>query len=155
MIIFKELKQSFFLKNFKEDLHKVSLVLLRPLSSPDSSASDLQVSTIWNLGGDIDSLLQRGQWPGVLRRVRFLNEKLHRLQWAGSMLSRLGRKDLVTCCRWSRASFSFIPKSCESSLRSRHSLSSASAILCLMVTDPSIQSPFSLLSLKINFLIDV
>jgi hypothetical protein len=46
MLIFKELKQSFFLKNFKEDLHKVSLVLLRPLSSPDSSASDLQVSTI-------------------------------------------------------------------------------------------------------------
>ena len=54
---------------------------------------------ILNRGGDICSLLQTGQRPGVFRRVRFLKEKPHCLQEAGSAVRHLGCTDLAMCLR--------------------------------------------------------
>jgi len=45
---------------------------------------------ILNRGGEICSLLQTGQRPGVFSRVLFLKENPHCLQEAGSAVSRLG-----------------------------------------------------------------
>jgi hypothetical protein len=74
------------------------------------------------------SLLQRGHLPGVLRRSRFLNIKPHCLQVAGSTINLLDRNDLAMCRKWSRASFSFILKVLEISLKVSVSFSSTSAI---------------------------
>jgi len=88
---------------------------------------------ILNRGGEICSLLQTGQRPGVLRRVRFLKEKPHCLQEAGSAVRRLGCTDFAICSRWSRASLSLIPNNFEISRKSRHCPSKASAIFFLKV----------------------
>ena len=51
----------------------------------------------WYRGGETDSLLQRGQRPGIFRRVLFLKEKPHSLQEAGSMINFFGCADLAMC----------------------------------------------------------
>jgi len=102
---------------------------------------DLTTSILWpnytllilNRGGEICSLLHKGQRPGVLRRVRFLKEKPHRWQEAGSIAKPLWCTDFSICMRWSRTSFSLIPNNFEISLKSRESPSNASAIFFLKV----------------------
>jgi hypothetical protein len=91
------------------------------------------ILTSWKRGGEMDSFLHRGQRPGVLRRVLFLNEKPHSVQQAGSMTS-LKRLDLTTCSRCSRASFSRMWNILDRSRRSRGSRSSAAAIPFRRVT---------------------
>ena len=99
----------------------------------DTGAVQLPGGLILNLGAEICSLLQTGQRLGVLRRVRFLKEKPHCWQKAGSSVRRLGWTDLSICMRWSRASLSLIPNNCEISRKSRDSPSKASAIFFLKV----------------------
>ena len=79
------------------------------------------------------SLLHKGQRPGVLRRVRFLNEKPHCWQEAGSIVKPLWCADFSICIRWSRTSLSLIPNNFEISRKSRASSSKASAIFFLRV----------------------
>ena len=88
---------------------------------------------ILNRGGEMCSLLHRGQRLGVLRRVRFLKEKPHCWQEAGSTVKPLWCADFSICMRWSRTSFSFIPNNFEISRKSRESSSKASAIFFLKV----------------------
>ena len=87
---------------------------------------------ILNRGGEICSFLQTGQRLGVLRRVRFLKEKPHCWQEAGSIV-KPRCTDFSICMRWSRTSFSLIPNNCEISRKSRDSPSKASAIFFLKV----------------------
>ena len=88
---------------------------------------------ILNRGGEICSLLHKGQRPGVLRRVRFLKEKPHCWQEAGSRVKPLWFADFSICMRWSRTSFSLIPNNFEMSRKSSESPSNASAIFFLKV----------------------
>ena len=52
---------------------------------------------ILNRGGEIDSLLQTGQRPGVFSRVLFLKANPHCLQQAASAIRRSGWTDLAIC----------------------------------------------------------
>ena len=88
---------------------------------------------ILNRGEEICSLLHKGQRLGVLRRVRFLKEKPHWWQEAGSRVKPLWCADFSICMRWSRTSFSLIPNNFGISRKSRASSSKASAIFFLMV----------------------
>ena len=99
------------------------------ISRPDTGVFIL----ILNRGGEICSLLHKGHRPGVLRRVRFLKEKPHCWQEAGSRVKPLWCADFSICMRWSRTSFSLIPNNFEISRKSRESPSKASAIFFLKV----------------------
>ena len=103
------------------------------LTTPPSILLPNYTLLILNRGGEICSLLHKGQRPGVLRRVRFLKEKPHCWQEAGSRVKPLWCTDFSICMRWSRTSFSFIPNNFEISRKSRESPSKASAIFFLKV----------------------
>jgi len=111
---------------------------------------------IWKCGGRIASLLQSGQRPGVLRRLRFLKTKPHSLHDGGSMLNLPGPTDLATCWRCSRASFSRILKRLAISRKSRESISRASTIIFRMVNIRSPQFfafqlyPISIVLIRVN-----
>ena len=111
------------------------------VSCQDQAPNGLTTSILWpnytllilNRGGEICSLLQTGQRPGVLRRVRFLKEKPHCWQEAGSTVKPLWCTDFSIWLRWSRTSFSLIPNNFEISRKSRDSPSKVSAIFFLKV----------------------
>ncbi len=84
----------------------------------------------------MDSLLQTGHRPGVLRRERFLKENPQCKQEAGSIINFFEPADLEICSRWSSTSRSLMPNLREISRRSRDSSSRASAILFLGVSSP-------------------
>jgi len=106
-----------------------------PVSRADPFVFHLPNDTllILNRGGEICSLLHKGQRLGVLRQVRFLKEKPHCWQVAGSRVKPLWCADFSICMRWSRTSFSLIPNNFEISRKSRASSSKASAIFFLRV----------------------